>query len=158
MAGSRAKEWQKFPPFELVDGGWNEQPDSRTMERCGWAFTNFGARFAWRDHPSSHCTTIARLHSRVVRNLWSPARPAIQMETTPTIAFDIRGRVNIQDIKYDILQGIGGIGKMRRSVGVRPQKIERYKTGPFGKRNAVWQDVENSTRRKGLQGALGVSL
>lgn len=64
--------------------------------------------FGWRDHPSSPCTTIAKLHSRVLGNLWSPARPASQMETTPTIAFDIRGRVHIKDIKYGILQGIVG--------------------------------------------------
>ena len=78
------------------------------MERCGWGIHQFRCAFRMEDHPSSPCATIARLRSRALGNLWSPARPASQVEMTPTIAFDIRGRVHIQDIKYGILQGIVG--------------------------------------------------
>src|SRR5208283_3885042 len=97
VAGGSAKERQKFPPFERVGGGWDEQPDSKTKERCGWCIHRFRCAFRMDGSsliPSHDDRSIAFPCTRESMAL----APPIHGKRFRQTVFDIRERIQLQDI------------------------------------------------------------
>ena len=151
------KSGRSPPPFERVDGRWDEQPDSRTMERCGWCIHRF--RCAFRMEGSS----LIPLHDD--RSIAFPCC------TRESMVPRSPGKSDGNDCdKPRLISGDGSVSKTSRTKygqGIvrggrqNPQecqcqiaKVERYKTGQFGKRQVVCLGVENSRGEEKACGAV----